>query len=142
MLKISSTKRVTKSGKPYKKTTPELRQLIVDKWKSTNMSKAEISRLFEVAYTTVDSILKTFDREGRIEKKKTGTRGPKNQKVNVEHKEFILNLLDEDCALTLGLIKKKLRDQFNLSVYAQKDQVSRGKKERFYDASKAKGLYP
>ncbi|CEP10398.1 hypothetical protein [Parasitella parasitica] len=82
MPKISSTKRITKSGKPYKKTTPELRQLIVDKWKSTNVSKTELSRLFEVAYTTVDSILKTFDREGRIEKKKTGTSKPTSQKVN------------------------------------------------------------
>lgn len=117
MHKVPSTKHVTKSGKPYQKTTSELRELIMEKYESMSCSKAEISRTFGLPYLTVNNVINTYKIRGRIQKKKTGSYVSKFIKIKGDHSQFILEFLDEDCtSLTLGRTKKKFEEQFNLSA--------------------------
>lgn len=49
-------------------------------------------------------------------KKKTGSDKSEFAKIKQEHSQFILDLLDEDCTLTLGIIKQQLEERFDLNV--------------------------
>lgn len=91
----------------------EKRQLII-KLSNEGKSNIEISKTLSCSRHQVYRAIKIFDTEGRDEKKITG--GLKNRKLSQEHNDFIMDLVDEDCSITLKEIKRKLNERFQLQV--------------------------
>ena len=99
------------SGK--KPLSNEKRALIIDLF-NQGKSNTEIVSVLNCSRFQVYRAIKVFNETGRIEKKTTG--GLKKKKLSTEHTEFILNIIDEDCSVTLNQLKKMIKDQFDLNV--------------------------
>jgi transposase len=90
----------------------EIRKLIIEKLDEGQPPK-DVSILFNVNYDTVRSIYRTYKKDGRFEKKKTGHR---RSLLSDQQKEQICDWVDEDCTLTLEQLKRKCLDEFNISI--------------------------
>jgi len=110
----SSSIASSKSRKSGSKTviSNEIRKLIIEKLDEGQPPK-DVSILFNVNYDTVRSIYRTYKKDGRFEKKKTGHR---RSLLSDQQKEQICDWVDEDCTLTLEQLKRKCLDEFNISL--------------------------
>ncbi|EPB81145.1 hypothetical protein HMPREF1544_12155 [Mucor circinelloides 1006PhL] len=80
--------------------------------RTESMKKAEVARMFGVSWQTVDDIVEKYVRDGTVEPKKRGGCRQKNIKIHQEHSQFIQDILDEDCTVTVGFMRGKLFEQF------------------------------
>jgi transposase len=64
--------------------------------------------------TTVDRIIKLYDREERIEVNLRG--GQKSRLLSEEYRIIIRNYISENCSITLESIKRRLMNEYNLEV--------------------------
>ena len=71
---------------------------IIFKFKE-GMTKTQIAKALKCHRTTVGRIINKFDRTERFCKDKKG--GDRRSILNDEHKQFILNCVDDDCTITL-----------------------------------------
>lgn len=115
---ISNSGRIEKKRRtngPQKRLPVHIKNIIVDKClRKESKSKAEVARMFDVSWQTVDNIVEKYVRDGTVEPKKRGGCRQKNIKIHEEHSQFIQDILDEDCTLTLGLMRDRLFEKFPL----------------------------
>ncbi|PIO68931.1 hypothetical protein TELCIR_09263 [Teladorsagia circumcincta] len=64
--------------------------------------------------TTVDSIIKVYTKEGRVQQKRRG--GVRGQKLTEEQIQLITSWVDDDCSITLKKIQEKCADTFGIAV--------------------------
>jgi transposase len=114
-----------KSG-PKKVIPNEIRNLIIERLNDGQPPK-DVSLLYDVKYETVRSIYKTYLKDGRVEKKKTGHR---KSLLSDQQKEKICDWVDDDCHLTLEQLKRKCLEEFNISLSVS--TVERALKEFHY----------
>ena len=91
----------------------EMRKLICSHFED-DMSPKEISECTKVAYRTVLSVLKVYKISGRVEKSKNRHRNPK--KLSESDREFLRDLINEDCSLTNEYLRKKILDERSVNV--------------------------
>ncbi|CAO0796517.1 unnamed protein product [Mucor circinelloides] len=114
--KIVNSGRIAKkrrSNGPQKRLSTHIKKIIVDKClRKESMKKAEVARMFGVSWQTVDNIVEKYVRDGTVEPKKRGGCRQRNIKIHQEHSQFIQDILDEDCTVTVGFMRGKLFEQF------------------------------
>ena len=93
--------------------TDDLRRRIVDAHLG-NMDYRLIANAFGIPRTTVEGILRTYRLENRVTSKKRG-RAPR-EKLSQEDKEVVKQWVDDDCSLTLRVIKEGLRAERGVRV--------------------------
>ncbi|KAF7684942.1 hypothetical protein CDIK_4309 [Cucumispora dikerogammari] len=93
--------------------TDAQRKLICDNH-NRSMSPAEISRVFEIPYTTVKSVLKLFMSTGRINSLQSG--GAKNKKITPEIKSRIRDIVDGNAGVTLKNISSIILREFRVNL--------------------------
>ncbi|CEP15855.1 hypothetical protein [Parasitella parasitica] len=102
-----------RSSGPHRKLPIHIKNLIVDKClRKDSMRKSEVAKLYDVSWQTVDNIVEKYVQKGTVEPKKQGGSREKNIKIKDDQSQFIQEILDENCTLTLGRIKEKLFDRF------------------------------
>lgn len=74
----------------------------------------EISNLLQINRNTIHTIIKIYLSEGRIDAKPRG--GTRRKSLEPEDKNFIKNLIDENCSITINSIKDKLHTDLNKEV--------------------------
>lgn len=89
------------------------RQRVIESYLSGN-SVATISSVIRMKRSTVAGIIKLYQNTGRILANVRG--GARYTKLNENHKNEIKRWIDEDCTLSLRLIRNKMKDNFNISV--------------------------
>ncbi|KAL7309877.1 hypothetical protein PS15m_010704 [Mucor circinelloides] len=114
--KIVNSGRIAKNRRandPQKCLLTHIKNIIVDEcFRKESMKEAEVARMFGVSWQTVDNIVEKYVRDGTIEPKKRGECRQKNIKIDQEHSQFIEDMLDEDCTVTVGFMRGKLFEQF------------------------------
>lgn len=88
------------------------RTLIIRKYEN-NISIKQISEELEINRNTVTSIIRLYQKTGRIETK--SIRPPRKKLLNSEMRTFIREEVDRDVSLTLQAIKVKVHTHFNIS---------------------------
>ncbi|CAG8707848.1 7176_t:CDS:2, partial [Cetraspora pellucida] len=71
----------------------------------------EVAANFQLAASTVQSIIKVFDRKNRIAPKSRG--GDKRSILNKQHKEFLEAAIEEESWIFISDLAQKLVDQFS-----------------------------
>lgn len=95
----------------YSKISDETRAQIIDAY-DRGVDRQVICDAFSIKRQTLNSIIKVYEKENRINKKPKGG----SMKLTSEERMKIKGWLDEDCTLTLSNIQKKLELEFNLKV--------------------------
>ncbi|KAG1092200.1 hypothetical protein G6F42_019259 [Rhizopus arrhizus] len=102
-----------RSNGPQKRLSTHIKNIIVDKClRKESMKKAEVARMFGVSWQTVDNIVEKYVRDGTVEPKKQRGCRQKNIRIHQEHSQFIQDILDEGCTVTVGFMRGKLFEQF------------------------------
>lgn len=95
-------------------TVPDnIRKIMIESYVNGH-SKKEISSMLGVKYTTTCSIIKVYESEGRFKQKLKG--GARKRSMEQFHIEAIKNWIDEDCGITLRVIKERLQKEYQLCV--------------------------
>ena len=89
------------------------RQRIIDAH-IAGRSVATIAELLCLRRTTVYGIIRTYRNEDRVRKLLRG--GPRNKKLQPEHKDRIREFVDDDCSITLRSLKEKCLQELHVSV--------------------------
>jgi transposase len=89
-----------------------LKEIIIEKFFDDDLSKAQVAKLFKLNWSTVDGIVERYVERGTLENLPRGGRKEKLVKLREEHSKFLNDLLDEDCQLTLGIMKERLLEKF------------------------------
>jgi len=95
------------------KISNEIRQRIVTAYENGH-SKPEIAKVLGVKLPAVYAIIKIFVEENRIEKKLKG--GSRNRKLGPEQIQSIQNWIDDDCSITLKVIKSRILSTYDINV--------------------------
>ncbi|KAI5151513.1 hypothetical protein ENBRE01_2188 [Enteropsectra breve] len=74
----------------------------------------QIAQIMSLKRTTVISVIKVFNSDGRITAKARG--GPRGHKITDEARDAIRGWIDEDCGLTLKALTRKLLEEFNIDA--------------------------
>lgn len=80
-------------------------------------SRKQIASLFGIKYATIQSIIAVYNTENRYEKKLKG--GTRKKTLLSEHVDAIREWIDEDCGITLRVLRSRLYDKFNVTVSEQ-----------------------
>ena len=78
------------------------------------MTTKEVSIAFNIKYDTVRRIMYDYNRKGKLKKNQSG--GRKRKKLNQNEISFIQAEVDENCWITLKVIKQKINQNFNKDV--------------------------
>lgn len=89
-----------------------VKKLIIEKHFDEDLSVTKIARFFNLSWSTVNHIIERYMERGTVESMPRGGRAKTLVMLTVEHTEFIINLLDNDCQLTMGLIRDELFKRF------------------------------
>jgi transposase len=108
------------------KISDELRKLIIDEMNSGSKPK-KVAEIFKVQESAVRKIYKTFQKDGRVTKKKTGKR---RSKLSDEQKEKLCDWVDDDCQLTLQQLVAKCFEEWQIVL--SPSTVARGLKHFHY----------
>ena len=107
----------TASRKPSKTKniiSDDQRRNIIEALKCGTVTRYMAAKTFNVSYNTICCIFRQYCREGITEKKKRG--GNKPMKMNAVQIDFIKNLLEDNCTVSLKAIKEAIHAKFNISV--------------------------
>jgi transposase len=103
---------MTNENTNRRKITNNERAFIIRKYYN-NTNIKQISEELEMNRNTVTSIIRLFEKTGRIEMK--STRSPRRKLLNDEAILFIRNEVDREVSLTLKALKTKVYEQLNIS---------------------------
>lgn len=92
----------------------DIRKRVIEAYYEQRIERKDIAMAFGIKLSTVYSIVKVFEMEGRYSKKLKG--GPRKKLIDDQHIRFIRDCIEEDCGTTLKTIKQKLLRVFNLQV--------------------------
>ena len=90
------------------------RRNIIDALKSGTVSRKMAAKTFNVNYNSICWIYRKYCMDGSTQKQQRG--GKKPRKMNSLQVDFIKNLLDENCTLTLKQIKESINAEFKINV--------------------------
>jgi transposase len=96
-----------------KKTSDEDRSRIIEAY-SNQQKTATIAQILGINRSTVNGVIKIYQKENRITGKKRG--GVQTKKLTEGHQDQIRRWVDEDCSLTLRQLKTRCLDQLQVSV--------------------------
>jgi len=95
------------------KISNELRNLIVQNY-NDGKKESEIAQMLRLPKPSVVSILRVYQKEGRVDKKARG--GPRLIKVTEEIKNFLWRTVDDKCDITLKSLAQLVKDQFQVCL--------------------------
>jgi len=104
----------TARGRKNDVISNEKRCNIIDALKSGTVTRIMASKTFNVNYNTICWIYRKYCLENIVEKKKMGGNNP--QKLTETEINFIKNLLEIDCTVSLKKIQSSILEKFNISV--------------------------
>ncbi|OAD66770.1 Homeodomain-like DNA binding domain-containing transcription factor [Phycomyces blakesleeanus NRRL 1555(-)] len=81
--------------------------------KKYHKSVVKVASMFSLSRSTVDNIKNSFIDNGKIVVKQRGGRKKECTKIMEEHSEYLIEILDEDCTLTLEMMREKLYECFD-----------------------------
>jgi transposase len=81
---------------------------------NNKIKMTDIAKIFECNKSTVHRIVKNYLKEGRVDTKPRG--GRMYRKLSGEHINTIKKYIDENCSVTLSSIKRRLNDDFSITV--------------------------
>jgi transposase len=93
----------------------EKRALIMHAIDTLGMSVRDVSQHYQVARSTISSIKRVFYSEGQRTRKKPN-RGNTRTLLSAEQKSIILRWLDNDCSMTLPVIRRGCLTHFGINV--------------------------
>ena len=91
-----------------------VQRLIIQRYLERPDDIGESLNIFRVSRDQIKRIISHYVGSGRDYALRR--RGKKNHKLRNEHKDFILNLVDEDCQLTLKVNRERLQQKFSITV--------------------------
>ncbi|CAG8810069.1 11999_t:CDS:2, partial [Dentiscutata erythropus] len=95
---------------PYRKTTPDMREKIVDMVNNQCILIVKVSHLFHLAPSTIQSIVKIFNEDDRIVLKPRG--GNKRLLLNDMHRFFLKELMEINPTITINELHQNLIERF------------------------------
>lgn len=95
------------------KVSDDLRKLIISNYNDGSSLK-QLTVTFALPKSTVNSILKTYKKDGRIEKLPRG--GQRFSKTNADMKQFIRDEVDKKCDITLKTLSKMVFEKFQVNL--------------------------
>ncbi|CAG8702306.1 4956_t:CDS:1 [Cetraspora pellucida] len=106
-----------KKRKPkYQKISLQIKNQIIDNVNNKGLPIREVAANFQLAASTVQSIIEVFDQENQIASKSRG--GDKRSILNKQHKEFFEAVIKEELWISILDLAQKLVNQFpNIQIY-------------------------
>lgn len=96
--------------------TNENRRRIIESYLNGH-SRKQMSSLLGIKYSTITSIIAVYNKENRLEKKLKG--GARKKSLLPEHLDVIREWIDENCGITLKVIRNRLLDKFKIAISEQ-----------------------
>ncbi|CAG8803766.1 12475_t:CDS:2, partial [Cetraspora pellucida] len=99
-----------KRASKYQKIPLETKKKIINKVNNKCVPIWDVAANFQLAASTIQSIVDRFDREGRITSKPRG--GDKKSILNEQHKNFLEEAIEQEPWITIADLIQELVDQF------------------------------
>jgi transposase len=98
----------------YQELSNDQRKRVIETYKERpDIAQNKIAKLVGTSNSSISRVIRKYEDEGEVEKKK---RGGSAKKLSEEQRETLRDWVDEDCKVTLKEMKEKVKMEMNVKI--------------------------